>query len=121
MSDTGQAVQDSRDGVGLLTVFEHLEECKGGNVNLLRGVEQRRVRRWLPHPRGAEYPLQAIHADALWRDQQASQLLAIAFLVRLFLWIGCFLSTNKRKNQLKISVKENIFMRLDERRNGVNQ
>jgi hypothetical protein len=43
------------------TVLEHLEEREGGDVDLLGGVEQRRVRRRLPHPRGAEDPLQPLH------------------------------------------------------------
>jgi len=43
------------------TVLEHLEEREGGDVDLLGGVEQRRVRRRLPHPGGAEDPLQPLH------------------------------------------------------------
>jgi hypothetical protein len=42
-------------------VLEHLEEREGGDVDLLGGVEQRRVRRRLPHPGGAEDPLQPLH------------------------------------------------------------
>jgi hypothetical protein len=43
------------------TVLEHLEEREGGDVDLLGGVEQRRVRRRLAHPGGAEDPLQPLH------------------------------------------------------------
>jgi len=43
------------------TVLEHLEKREGGDVDLLGGVEQRRVRRRLPHAGGAEDPLQPLH------------------------------------------------------------
>jgi len=42
-------------------VLEHLEKREGGDVDLLGGVEQRRVRRRLPHAGGAEDPLQPLH------------------------------------------------------------
>ena len=42
-------------------MLEHLEEREGGDVDLLGGVEQRRVRRRRPHPGGAEDPLQPLH------------------------------------------------------------
>jgi hypothetical protein len=45
------------------TVLEHLEQSEGGDVDLLGGVEQRRVRRRLPHPGGAEDPLQPLHGS----------------------------------------------------------
>jgi hypothetical protein len=46
-------------------VLEHLEEREGGDVDLLGGVEERRVRRRLPHPAGAEDPLQPLHGFSL--------------------------------------------------------
>jgi hypothetical protein len=45
-------------------VFEHLEEREGGDVDLLGGVEQRRVAPRLPHPGLAEDPLQPLHGFA---------------------------------------------------------
>ena len=54
------------------TVLEHLEEREGGDVDLLGGVEKRRVRRWLPHPAGAKDPLQPLHG----------------FLTRSSIWSG---------------------------------
>lgn len=50
-------------------MLEHLEEREGGDVDLLGGVQQRRVRRRLPHPGGTEDPLQPLHgfsASPLW-------------------------------------------------------
>jgi hypothetical protein len=42
-------------------VLEHLEKREGGDVDLLGGVEKRRVRRRLPHAGGAKDPLQPLH------------------------------------------------------------